>query len=53
MIEGNGFVDVPVLYRLLSIELIAAFNEKAEIMRQVDMDTLLLRLRPAMAEVLA
>lgn len=52
-IDGYGFADAPVLYRELRTNPIATFNERAVVMHQVDMDTLLLRLRPAMAEVLA
>ena len=51
--DEDGSVNVPVIFRELSAELIATFDQRAAVVQHVDTDALISRLRPAMADVLA
>lgn len=51
--DEDGSVNVPVVFRELSAELIATFDQRAAVVQHVDTDALISRLRPAMADVLA
>lgn len=49
--DADGKIDIPSLFAALGGELVSTFNQRAALMRHVNTDTLIARLRTAMADV--